>query len=265
MKIQNKAFLTACISLITTESYGILVTLDPATQWGPANTVISVTSNQFTAVDVQGSGVDIRFTITGDSLRTGFPRTFSQGGSTVIQGSAEAAASPSTASSIDTVGAPTIYATRGYILEFFDTGTTNAYTVSNLSLEIGDIDESELYGGFAASAGGAATAFTFSSLPTHISAVNNGTDPEFLQSDATSIDNSSTGGNVIVNFSQNVDTFQFTAEKGENRNIGVVMNAISFDTVAVPETSSFSTLAGIVALSATLTRRKNRKNQNQNQ
>ena len=74
-----------------------IITLDPATIWGVSETAITVTApgtstaanrGTFTVTDVEGSGIDIQFTITGDDLRSGYPRTFTHGTGVSIQGSA---------------------------------------------------------------------------------------------------------------------------------------------------------------------------------
>ena len=240
-------------------------TLNVSSHFGVPITVIPLSSGSFTATDVDGSGIDIRFTQSGDPPRVGFPRTFSQGGDVSIQGSAESRTSDT--SQIATVLAPSVFARRTYTIEFFATGTTTHSAINNLSLTFGDVDEAEYVGAFVHTLNGSTSGvLSLSGIPAHVSQLNDAGTGVYLDSDSTSISNGSTGGDLDVLISNDsIDTFQYTQEKGTNVNLGLVMKLISFDVAPVPEPSSALLLLMSSGLSLGLRRRVSRQEVRVNQ
>lgn len=233
----RKTILTSNLGLLALSTHTQAVVLDVDAQFGAPTTVIPLSGNSFTATDVGGSGVDLLFTQTGDANRTGFPRTLNNGGATFIQGSS-VERTPST-SLIATDLATTVYAERGYTLEFFATGTTNPATVENLIFTIGDIDEDEVVGGLFATLGlSAVDGLSFSTLPSHVTQSTDSSTGVFLRSDGTSITNGTSGGDVTLTYANALDTVGFSIEKAQEENLGTLVGAFSFDVVAIPEPSS---------------------------
>ncbi|MBT8328053.1 MAG: hypothetical protein KJP21_10055, partial [Bacteroidia bacterium] len=191
-------------------------TLDIFGTWGASGTVITLDTNgSYTATNINGSGLDLRFTEV-QGGRAGFPRTFTNViGS--IQGSDTVGAS-----SISEVNlSDSVYARLEYIIEFFETGTTDTVQVCDFSFIIGDVDERELYGKFSSPP-------TFGSIPSHVSLLNNATTGDYLSANTTAINNASDGGDVSITFSNPISSFGWTSEKTHSTNLGMLIKSIDF-------------------------------------